>query len=113
MATVMRKQIGCIVLFNFLLLTGWAQTALIPQPVEYAPTKWPFVVNAATVIVCPDKSPAKLLNRYIGKQLAVATTGKAENYISLQVDAVQVTQAAGYRLQVEKKGITLLAHDAA
>jgi hexosaminidase len=113
MATVMRKQIGCIVLFIFLLLTGWAQTALIPQPVEYAPTKWPFVVNAATVIVCPDKSPAKLLNRYIGKQLAVTTTGKAGNYISLQVDAAQVTQVAGYRLQVEKKGITLLAHDAA
>ncbi len=102
-------------------LFSWAQPlpALIPLPVTITPSTDIFIIKPTTKIVVSDKSLIKiavLLNGYLqgygGKPLLKTMASPGNNFISLAIDAMAVPHTEGYQLQIDKKGIRCIGHDA-
>jgi hexosaminidase len=94
--------------------------SLVPQPVSLKSTGQSFVVNDVTTIYYQQEileATARLLQDYLqaagGQVPKVNAKQPATNYISLQIDSATIPQQEGYKLQISKDHIQLIAHDVA
>ena len=91
---------------------------LIPQPLEVRAIEGnDFVLNAKTPIYYSKATKAQA--KYLQETLAGSTgydlllkEGKSKKGISISIDETDITKAEGYRLTVNNKGASIVAHDA-
>jgi hexosaminidase len=91
-----------------------ARFPIIPYPQKLTAGNGVFIVNAKTVIVSAFKykNESILLNAIFSNKLAISSTSKAKNTISLINDPT-ITAAEGYRVVITPQQVMLLANGGA